>query len=319
MTTVRRLQNPGAPEWTEYVEHCNGNALHLPQVHFLELEPRDLTQLVFERGGEIVACGVAFASARRLLGVAVGSKALHLPTVPAIRDLADTQEIYDALCDYARNSGFSRLVIEPRWGHCFDESPLFRGFVTKRSLDFVLDLRVDFEQILAGMHKTHRKNIRRAERTGMTIELDSSLAGLSRLREMQASASERATEKGRGFEVGRFDAQKAHAHVYSQGIGQILFAKLDAEYVAGLAYLVGGKRVITVRSGSSARGYETRAMYLLYLDLIRRAREGGCVEVNFGAVPFSAQDSADPSYGLFEFKKGFGGTPMTRTGVDMVL
>lgn len=318
MITIRTEDKPDPRTWADLVEACQGNALHYPQVHFLEHEPEDFSHFLFERNGNVVACGIAFSDSRQFLGFTLGSRALRFPTVPAIRDSVDAPEVYESLVRHARETGFSRLIIQSRWGDCFDGDPLLGGALSQRSLDFVIDLRQQFEEIESSMHKTHRKNIRRAQRTGMEVVVDDSLDGLRLLHEMQGVASERATSKGHGFHV-TFDPQKAHANVYSKGIGQILFAKLDSEFVAGLAYLVGGKRAITVRSGSTAKGYETRAMYLLYHELIRRSREWGCVELNLGAVPFSAQNPGDPSQGLFEFKKGFGGSQMTRTSVDLIL
>jgi hypothetical protein len=292
--------------------------MHLAEVHFTDHDPRDLLHLVFRRLGNPVACATAFTVRRRVVGLAWGPKFLQLPTVPAIRDVTDAAQVYSALLEYAACGGYSRLMVHPRWGDCFEGNALFQEHLTDAIVEFVLDLRPGLEEILKRMHKIHRKNIRRAEAAGLTVEPDSTLAGLMRLREMQLVSSERAAEKGHGFGVreGTF-FQRAFAQVYSIGIGRMLFAKRGPEYMAGLAYVVGGRRGLTVRSGSTAEGYETRAMYLLHYELIKRSLDEGLLELNLGGVPRGAQKPEHPQWGLYEFKKGFGGTPAVRTGVDM--
>ena len=305
-------------EWKQLVEQCGGNPMHLPEVHFTDHDPRDLLHLVFRRRDSALACATAFTVRRRVVGLTWGPRFLELPTVPAIRDDTDRAQVYSALLEYAAHAGYSRLILHPRWGDCFEGNDLFRDHLTRAIVEFVLDLRPGLGEILKRMHKVHRKNIRRAEAGGLTVEPDSTLAGLMRLREMQLVSAERAAEKGHGFGVsGGTFFRRAFAQVYSTGIGRILFAKRGQDYMAGLAYLVGGRRGLTVRSGSTADGYETRAMYLLHYELIKRSLDEGLLELNLGGVPRGAQESEHPQAGLYEFKKGFGGTPEVRTGVDM--
>lgn len=66
-------------------------------------------------------------------------------------------------------------------------------------------------------------------------------------------------------------------------------------------------------------GYETRAMYYLYTELITRSIEQGMVELNAGGVPADARDADHPQSGLYEFKSGFGGSPVSRHGLNIPL
>jgi lipid II:glycine glycyltransferase (peptidoglycan interpeptide bridge formation enzyme) len=76
---------------------------------------------------------------------------------------------------------------------------------------------------------------------------------------------------------------------------------------------------MTVRSGSTPEGYETRAMYLLQAAVIDRARERGFPELNLGGVPEAAAAEGHPEHGLYDFKKGFGAAPCLRTGLTVDL
>jgi lipid II:glycine glycyltransferase (peptidoglycan interpeptide bridge formation enzyme) len=99
----------------------------------------------------------------------------------------------------------------------------------------------------------------------------------------------------------------------------VLIVYQGDEPIAALAWLSATQRVMTVRSGSLPAGYESRAMYLLYDALIRRAIGEGAIELNAGGVPVEASDPAHPQAGLYEFKNGFGGRPVVRHGLDIPL
>jgi lipid II:glycine glycyltransferase (peptidoglycan interpeptide bridge formation enzyme) len=170
------------------------------------------------------------------------------------------------------------------------------------------------------MDRVHRKNIRRAERAGLEVAPEPSPEALLVLRSMQELAAERSRQKGGGFRIrSREYFMKLHTHVFSPGIGELWTARKNGEIVAALAYLGAAGRAMTVRSGSSAVGYETRAMYLLQHAVIRRVRERGFTELNLGGVPEAAAGEDHPEHGLYDFKKGFGGESRLRTGLTVDL
>ena len=308
-------------EWQRRVEQCGGNALHLSAPHRAEQDPRDQRFLIFTRDQEIVACAIAFERRRRLWGrVPQGPPTLWMPTAPAMLDGGLAPHVLDALVTHARQSGCARLVIQPASSEHLDRHDLLARHTTAALVEFVLDLRRPFADILAGMHKYHRKNMRRAEARGLVVTEDTSLDGLLRLRQMQAVSAQRASEKEHGFSV-RDEAyfKQLFAHVYAAGLGQVLFAHLGDKPLAALAFLTTAGRALTVRSGSLPEGYDTYAMYLLHHELIRSLLARGVVELNLGGVPAAASDPKHPQFGLYEFKQGFGGRAVTRLAVDMPL
>ena len=225
-----------------------------------------------------------------------------------------------ALLDHARDSGFARIVVQPGYGTWLGGDEALAKFRTDSITEFVIDLSPGYDALLAGMHKIHRKNIRRAGRAELDVVEDSSVDGLLQLRQLQLSSSERAEEKTEGFAV-RDEAyfRNVHDHVYAPGLGTVLFARLGGETVAALAWLNAAGRILTVRSGSLPAGYESRAMYLLHDELIRRALDAGVEELNIGGVPTAAAEKGHAQSGLYEFKQGFGGVPMQRYGLDISL
>jgi hypothetical protein len=307
--------------WEAQVRACGGNGLHMPGVYLPDHDPGTIRLLTFGQDGSTVACGLAIEAAPGLLGRLRGrERGILLPTAPAIADAAHAEAVRDALFANARERGAARLRVQPGYGTWLGPDPSLARFRTESITEFVLDLTPGYDAVLAGMHKIHRKNIRRASRAGLEVVEDSSVEGLLRLRRMQLSSSERAEEKTEGFAVRDEEYfRRVHDHVYAPGLGTVLFVHLEEEAVAALAWLEAAGRILTVRSGSLPAGYESRAMYLLHDELIRRALDHGITELNIGGVPTDAAEKGHPQAGLYEFKQGFGGVAMQRHGLDIPL
>ena len=317
---LRALAIDAATDWPDFVARCGGGPLHLPALHLADQDASELLLLRFEAEG-VQGCALGIApQAHRLKRIFGGARTLVLPSAPACSDPNRLPELRDALVAFARERGFRQLRVQPS-----SSSPLFSpdypGLrATGSIVEFLLDLRRAIESIQAGYHKQHRKNVRRAERQELLVREESDLEGLLRLREMQLSSSHRAEERAEGFGVPEAEVfERLHEHVYGPGIGHVLFAWHGGTAIAALAWVAAAGRVLTVRSGSLALGYELRAMYLLYDTLIQRAVQEGCFELNAGGVPAAAVEATHPQAGLYEFKHGFGTVPIERHGIELDL
>lgn len=318
---VRILDGADQAAWSDVVRRCGGHGLHMPGVSLADHPPATLRRLVFEEGGQTRGCALAvFVEPGRLARLRGHRSVLELPTAPAVCAAGDARNVRSALFAYARELGVDRVVISPGYGTWITGDEDLARFRTASIIEFVLDLTRGHDALLAGMHKIHRKNIRRAQRSELEIFEDPSLDGLLRLRSMQMASSQRAEEKAEGFGVRDEDSfRRLHEHVYGPGLGTVLFARLHGEAVAALAWIRAAGRVLTVRSGSLPLGYESRAMYLLHDELIRRSIAESMVELNIGGVPSAACEQGHPQAGLYEFKHGFGGQPMERFALDIPL
>jgi len=301
--------------WEALVETCGGNPLHLPFAHEVDLSEKDRLHLVFQNDTNVVACAIAY---RQKAGWR--KKDLYLPAPPAFVSPDMREAVMQSLLDFARRSGFREIHVAPHWGVTFDALPSLSGHAEGVIIEFALDLSPDLETLLAGMHKVHRKNIRRAERNEIAVRQDRSLEALLSLRAMQEVAAERSAERGGGFKVrDRAYFERVQERVYAPGFGELLLAEQHGTPVAALAYLTGARRAITVRSGATPIGYETYAMYLLQYEVIKRAKERGSIELNLGGVTEAAAEEGHPERGLYDFKRGFGGNALRSTGLRVVV
>lgn len=316
MITFRALERYAPPEWEQLVTRLGGHPLHLPQVHLVDRAAKDLRFLVLHEGESPVACAPALVTTPRWRRLRGKARTLELPTAPALTadSPAMRQEIYSRLIEGCRELDCRRLTIGHTWGdNLEDVAPLAEG-ITDRVTDFVLDLRPPWDEVLARLHKNHRKNSRRAEKLGLTIRADATLSALEHLREVQLTSSERSASRGQGFAIRDTAYYRAlHERIYAPGLGEILLAWKEDRCVGALAYLRAGVKGVTVRSGCTREGYESYAMYLLQTELMKRAQEQGILTLNIGGVPAAAAGTDHPQHGLYEFKLGFGGPPALRT------
>jgi len=319
MLALRMLERVPDGSWRDLVERCGGHPLHLPQVHLGDRSEKGLRYLVFHRGQDEVACAPAFVSTPSLHRLRGRPRLLTLPTSPALAAsaAAERQEIYGRLIEGCRAMGCRRLAVEHAWGDDLTDVPPLAASITIRVVEFVLDLQPPLDDLLAGMHKAHRKNIRRAEKLGLQVRAETSLTALEELRRLQQVSAGRSAERGSGFAVR--DAayyRRVHERVYGAGIGEVLLAYSGEACVGALAYLQAAGKGITVRSGCTSAGYESYAMYLLHHALLGRAKALGLRRLNLGGVPAEAEGESHPQHGLYEFKRGFGGIAQLRTAVE---
>lgn len=322
MITIQSHERFDREAWKQIVEDCGGNPLHLPEVHLVDQRPEDVRFLLATRGASVVACCTGSVLSKRVLGLRLGRKALSLPTAPAIAETAadETGDVYRAMAAFARDQGCSYLSVGHNWGDDFSKYERLGRWVVDRTIDFTIDLTKSSDDILAAMHKYHRKNIRRAERGPLKVVQDSSEHAVLCLRQLQVESASRATDKGNPFRIQDEDFfRRLHAAIYVNGLGCVLLARAGEQHVAALAYLAGRKRALTVRSGANGTGNELLAMYWLQYDLIIRLKQQGLEILNIGAVPAEAAKSEHPQHGLYQFKRGFGGMEHVRTALRIDL
>lgn len=213
------------------------------------------------------------------------------------------------LLAWARGQGLVRLRLEP-------EAPPEFGDVL-RSLDFrprpdaspqqpahtsIVDLRPE-DELLASFKPKTRYNIRLAARRGVNVRLVAAApANLDVMYRLMAATQARAgfPLRPRAYFEDYWAAQNA------AGQGQIFFALLGDEVLAGAFITHFGKRAWYKDGGSSGRHRELMAPHLLQWEAMRWLRGQGTESYDLVAVPPRAELSeAHPLYGLYRFKSGF--------------
>lgn len=208
----------------------------------------------------------------------------------------------------AKELNLAFIKIEPLTQNVQDieNVPLIKGddFFLKNT--FILNLEPDKETLFKNFSTSTRRNIRIAQKKGVTIQIheysENDTKALDRFLSLQNVTTKRK----------QFDA---HSNKYYQLMYETLkenLVILDAWYnneCIGSAMLFLFNGTCYYYNGASMHKYiDTKAINLLVYEALMYAKDKGMKNYNFwGALTHDA-DPHDPLYGVHMFKKGYGGT-----------
>jgi serine/alanine adding enzyme len=264
---------------------------------------------------------------RRRLGVSVA----YVPRGPLFAGATDADALMLAALDQlARRGRAVFLRLEPNLlEHDTDANVLhsfllLRGFQTADPIQprstIHLDLTPAPERLLAAMSKGHRADIRRAEREGVAMRVAETGADLDTFYAIMQATGARA-----GFAIhSRAYYQAAWDLFRADGHAQLLLAEHDGASLAAFLVFTWAGEGFYLYSGAIEAGMKSGANHALQRRALLWAREHCCARYDFWGIPdelgqaASAMDEAervrleqaardDPLFGVFRFKKGFGG------------
>ncbi len=182
-----------------------------------------------------------------------------------------------------------------------------------------LDLTPPLEQLFAACARSHRADVRRAQRHGVTVRVGSSAADLAIFYHLMAAVSQR-----QQFAI--------HAHDYYAAAWQcfaehddvrLLIAELDGDAIGAYLIFRSGTDAYYLYSGTTAAGLKHEANYLLQWQAIQWAKAQGCTRYDLWGIPdaygqmraappseharLQQQAASDPLAGVYGFKHGWGG------------
>lgn len=285
----------------------------------------------FGWGVERVAAGAACAQVLfRAAPGGLGSLA-YVPRGPAadFGDGAGVRALLEAIRPSARKRRAICLKVEP---NC-EETPALEGAL--RAMAFrpspqavqprrtiLVDLEGTPETVLERMKQKTRYNIRLAERKGVTIRAgtEADLPAFYQLMEVTAERDRFAVHSEAYYTA-------AHRLLVPAGQGRLLLAEHEGRLLAGLVAIAFGDTACYMYGASSDEGRNLMPTYLLQWEAMRWARELGCRWYDLWGVPdeeeavLEAQfaDRSDGLWGVYRFKRGFGGRLVRTAGAwDLV-
>jgi len=175
----------------------------------------------------------------------------------------------------------------------------------------IIDVTLTEQQILARMKSKTRYNIRLAERKGVRVFSASS----SRLPDFYSLYRQTALRNGfYACEYNHFSAlfSTLARHPSSPEI-LFLLAGHGRDILAGAIVVISGSTATYLFGASSNEKRNYMAPYAMQWSAMQLAREKGCLAYDMGAVS-PTRDPEHPFFGLYRFKRGFGGEIVHRSG-----
>lgn len=188
----------------------------------------------------------------------------------------------------------------------------------------VLDLAQTLPELLAGLSKGHRADIKRAARDGVIVRASADPAETQTLHDMLAASSSR---KSFGYHSAGY--YRALLEAYADA-AQLFIAERDGAPIGASLVLAWNGQGVYLAAGSNAAGLEHRAAHGLQWQAVSWAKERGAMTWDLfgiadarGRVELAAAAGADrasaemerleaaaqndPLDGVYRFKKGWGG------------
>jgi lipid II:glycine glycyltransferase (peptidoglycan interpeptide bridge formation enzyme) len=233
----------------------------------------------------------------------------YVPKGPGVADVMQLKVLLDGLRATA-GSAFA-IKVEPEIEQSAAATSALREMGLEKSrhdvqisrATIIVDLRPDEDAMLASFKPKCRYNIRLAQRRAVTVApvpLDDH--SIDTMYSLMASTRDRA-----GFTLRSKEYFSHYWHLHAAaGQGQLFFASLEGEVLAGVFATHIGKKAWYKDGGSTKEHAAVMAPHLLQWEVMRWLRARGVEAYDLVAVPPPAElNPAHPLYGLYRFKSGF--------------
>jgi lipid II:glycine glycyltransferase (peptidoglycan interpeptide bridge formation enzyme) len=175
-----------------------------------------------------------------------------------------------------------------------------------------LDLKKDTNQLLKEMKPKTRYNINLSQRKGVRVRR-TDINDLDIWYKLYQETCIRNRIYLQDIEYFQAVLATKTSDTKSPAEVELLIAEIDHTPLAAMFLVFSGQRATYLYGASSSIKRNYMPTYALQWDAIKRAKNRGCTEYDmFGVAP--KPDHAHPLYGLYRFKKGFGGNLFHRMG-----
>lgn len=271
-------------------------------------------RLLLERDGEVAGAGQFLVRGT----YPVPGSLMYCPRGPWLPwdDEAAVRAFFRGAAEISRREGVHTVKIDP-------EVPTERAGVkellygigfrgSRYHLNFrdtiIVDLSPSEEELLAGMGgKTTRYNVRLAGRKGVEVrEPEDFEWAFDTLHGWMQSLDE--NKEGYRITRPRGYFHDAMRMMRDAGQGRLFFAFHEGEPLAAAYFFHFGHKLWYMYSAAARKGQNLKPNYLLQWEVMRWAKRQGMTYYDMVSVPRPEnRNESDPSYGVYKFKKGFGG------------
>jgi peptidoglycan pentaglycine glycine transferase (the first glycine) len=302
-------------DWEAYLASLN------PDAHLLQTAAWGRLKSAFGWHAECVQAGAAGALVlfRRL---PFGYTAAYMPRGPVPSSVKAVESLLPELDRLCASKRAAFLKIEPdaatdEWDSAAAGRIGLRASIhaIQPPRTILVDLRAEDEERLARMKPKTRYNIRLAERHGVSVSSSDDVAAFGRMMGI--------TGRRDSFDVHSTDYYRRARLLFEPHKGSELFLAWYRERpIAGLMVFAHGNRAWYLFGASTDEHRDVMAPYLLQWEAMRWARQRGCAQYDLWGIPdrdeatLEAQFTKrqDGLWGVYRFKRGFGGTVWRSTG-----
>lgn len=298
--------------------------LNAPLVHsgvWAELQ-RELTGAeplylsIFDDRNERVGVSLAFLKRPTASRFGTWMKVLSFQSFPFCRceSAGDWNSVLHALEGFARETGAVEIEFGPYQSNCPRQIIESRNYDIQDYLEFPVALDPDQSELMAGLSSERRRTIRKAKKSGLTVEIRSSRDDLLLLHSLQQRTKVRAQSRGESFTGFQQSHLDAYEKLLSSNNATLFVASDNADPVSAALVLHFNRESHYLFGGTNEAGYKCGASpYVLWTALLH-AKSIGSTKFNLGGVRGDMRDKSSPFFGLYRFKRGYGASEISAVG-----
>jgi peptidoglycan pentaglycine glycine transferase (the first glycine) len=313
---------PDADSWDQFVQHRNGHLLQTARWGALKREFGWTDQAVAVGEGDKIVGGALVLY--RALPLRVPGSLAYVPRGPVVdwNDRAAVDALMGALDTETKKRRAFALKIEPNGADSAEmrerlTALKFRPAPHVQPLQTILlDITGSEDDILARMSQSTRRKVRTGAKRDIEVRRGAAedVRSFSSLMQVTGSRNEFGVHTGAYYE-------KAFA-LFAPDHAALLMASYQGKDLAGLMVFAYGNTAWYFYGASSNEERERMPTYALQWEAIRWARERGCTIYDLWGIPnedeatleAQFQTRNDGLWGVYGFKRGFGGEIVRGTG-----
>ena len=226
-------------------------------------------------------------------GILSGKRGVSLPfsdyCEPVLEKEENSREVLDKLIAYGKSAGWKSIEIKS--GNNLPEGLPFSTYYYLNTLN----CSKNEEQIFSTFRDSTKRNIKKAVREGVSIEISHSPESVKEFTRMNCITRK---EHGLPPQPASF-FKKIHEHIIEKDLGIVILASHNKKTIAGAIFFHFGKKAIYKYGASDLTYQHLRANNLIMWEAIRWYSKNGYQSFCFGRT-------APSNKGLLQFKRGWG-------------
>jgi hypothetical protein len=210
-----------------------------------------------------------------------GRRGVSLPYThicePIFDKNAKFNEVLDTIISHGKRYHWETFIIGTEKHHLNMKPP------TQKFYTHTLDLTKNAETIFAGFRSNTKRNIKKAIREGIHVEISNSKYSMKKFFRLYAI-----TRKRLGTAIGPYRLfENTYKHAISDDKGFIVCASYKQKIIAAAIYLHFGKNVIFQHGASDTRYHHLRPNNLVMWETIKWYAQNGFESLSFGITPIN--------------------------------
>lgn len=309
------VTHPSPQAWDSFVEEQGGHFLQVSRWGALKQTTGWDHQIVALKQHNRLVAGALILYWRLPLGL--GAIA-YVPRGPVVD--WDDQELAAALLAALDSAAQRRRAVLLKLEPDVEDSPAMRQRLAGLGLKLsrhpiqplntiIVDTTGTEESILAGMNQGTRRKIRTAGKQDVSVK-HGGIEDMTSFNRLMAITGQRDN-----FGVHSPEYYRAVFELFAPGYAALVIASYQGQDLGALMAFALGKRAWYLYGASSNEERERMPNYAAQWEAIRWARERGCTEYDLWGIPDADeatleaqfQTRSDGLWGVYGFKRGFGG------------